>query len=100
MLLARHVTRLAATELRETSGEKRNENLSRLVQQGMHHLQNSSIQIHGNLKSSNVVIDSRWTCKVTDHNLFRFKEGEEVDLEAGENTKYYGTYDYCGQKIE
>jgi len=59
-------------------------------QQGMHFLQNSPVQIHGNLKSSNVLIDSRWTCKVTDHGLFLFKEGQEVDVEAGTEAKYYG----------
>ena len=60
----------------------------------MYFLHGSPIEVHGNLKSSNVVIDSRWTCKVTDHDLFKFKEGEEVDLEAGENSKYYGTQHY------
>lgn len=59
------------------------------VARGMNFLQNSSIQIHGNLKSSNVVIDSRWTCKVTDHGLFLFKEGQETDVEAGADAKYY-----------
>ena len=56
----------------------------------MHFLQNSPVQIHGNLKSSNVLIDSRWTCKLTDHGLFLFKEGQEIDVEAGEDTNYYG----------
>jgi len=57
----------------------------------MHFLQNSPVHIHGNLKSSNVLIDSRWTCKLTDHGLFLFKEGQEVDVEAGTEAKYYGT---------
>jgi len=60
-------------------------------QQGMQFLQNSPVQIHGNLKSSNVLIDSRWTSKVTDHGLFLFKEGQEVDVEAGTEAKYYGS---------
>ena len=59
--------------------------------QGMHFLQNSTIGVHGNLKSSNVVIDSRWTCKVTDHGLFLFKEGQEIDVEAGSEAKYFGS---------
>ncbi|XP_020632212.1 atrial natriuretic peptide receptor 2-like [Orbicella faveolata] len=59
------------------------------IARGMHFLQNSPVQIHGNLKSSNVLIDSRWTCKVTDHGLFLFKEGQEVDVEAGTEAKYY-----------
>ncbi|XP_022796077.1 atrial natriuretic peptide receptor 1-like [Stylophora pistillata] len=59
------------------------------IAKGMHFLQNSPVQVHGNLKSSNVLIDSRWTCKLTDHGLFLFKEGQEIDLEAGADTKYY-----------
>ena len=58
----------------------------------MNFLHNSPVQIHGNLKSSNVVIDSRWTCKVTDHGLFRFKEGQDVDIEAGIDAKYFGMH--------
>lgn len=60
----------------------------------MHFLQNSPVQVHGNLKSSNVLIDSRWTCKVTDHGLFLFKEGQEVDVEAGMEVKYYGNLSF------
>lgn len=56
----------------------------------MQFLQNSPVHIHGNLKSSNVLIDSRWTSKLTDHGLFLFKEGQEVDVEAGTEAKYYG----------
>ena len=56
----------------------------------MHFIQNSPIHIHGNLKSSNVLIDSRWTSKVTDHGLFLFKEGQEIDVEAGREAKHYG----------
>lgn len=56
----------------------------------MHYIHNSPIQVHGNLKSSNVVIDNRWTCKVTDHDLRQFKAGQQEDVEAGVNAKYYG----------
>ncbi|XP_068752048.1 atrial natriuretic peptide receptor 1-like [Montipora capricornis] len=59
------------------------------IARGMHYIQNSPIQVHGNLKSSNVLIDSRWTSKVTDHGLFLFKEGQEIDVEAGTEAKYY-----------
>lgn len=64
----------------------------------MHFLQNSPVQIHGNLKSSNVLIDSRWTCKLTDHGLFLFKKGQEIDVEAGEDSKYYGKYIFDGKR--
>ena len=64
----------------------------------MHFLQDSPVQLHGNLKSSNVLIDSRWTCKLTDHGLFLFKEGQEIDVEAGEDSKYYGKYIFDGKR--
>lgn len=35
-----------------------------------------------------MVIDSRWTCKLTDYGLFLFKEGNEIDVEAGYNEDY------------
>lgn len=57
---------------------------------GMQHLHNSPIKIHGNLKSSNIVIDNRWTCKITDHDLFAFKAGQAQDEEAGVDAIYYG----------
>lgn len=56
----------------------------------MQHLHNSAIKVHGNLKSSNIVIDNRWTCKVTDHDLVAFKAGQAQDEEAGVDAKYYG----------
>lgn len=56
--------------------------------QGLNYIHNSPIRVHGNLKSSNVVIDSRWTCKLTDFGLFLFKEGQEIDVEAGHNVDY------------
>ena len=64
----------------------------------MHYIQNSPIQVHGNLKSSNVLIDSRWTSKVTDHGLFLFKEGQEIDVEAGTEAKYYGILKFLYSK--
>ncbi|CAF1082671.1 unnamed protein product [Didymodactylos carnosus] len=39
------------------------------IVKGMQHLHNSNIQSHGNLKSSNCVVDSRFVCKVTDFGL-------------------------------
>ncbi|EDO36182.1 predicted protein [Nematostella vectensis] len=36
---------------------------------GMEAIHNSPIQAHGNLKSSNCLIDSRWACKITDYGL-------------------------------
>ena len=35
----------------------------------MRYLSNSSIRCHGNLKSRNCIVDSRWVLKVTDFHL-------------------------------
>ncbi len=35
----------------------------------MRYLTNSPIRCHGNLKSRNCVVDSRWVLKVTDYHL-------------------------------
>ena len=37
--------------------------------QGMRYLSNSPIRCHGNLKSRNCIVDSRWVLKVTDYRL-------------------------------
>ncbi|KAK3781513.1 hypothetical protein RRG08_054852 [Elysia crispata] len=37
--------------------------------QGMLYIHNSDLAFHGNLKSSNCVVNSRWTLQVTDHGL-------------------------------
>jgi atrial natriuretic peptide receptor A len=39
------------------------------IVKGMQHIHNSSIESHGNLKSSNCVVDSRFVCKITDFGL-------------------------------
>ncbi|CAF0852137.1 unnamed protein product [Adineta steineri] len=39
------------------------------IVKGMQHLHNSQIGSHGNLKSSNCVVDSRFICKITDFGL-------------------------------
>jgi len=37
--------------------------------QGMRYLHQSCIQFHGHLSSNNVLVDGRWTCKITDYGL-------------------------------
>ncbi|XP_014675128.1 PREDICTED: guanylate cyclase 32E-like [Priapulus caudatus] len=44
---------------------------------GMIYLHNSPLRSHGNLKSTNCVVDSRWVLKITDYGLFEFKAGAE-----------------------
>lgn len=45
-----------------------------LVFQGMEELHKTSIGYHGNLKSTNVLVDSYWICKVADYGLQTFRE--------------------------
>ena len=44
---------------------------------GMVYLHNSPIKSHGHLKSSNCLLHSTWTLRVTDYGLAEFKEGSE-----------------------
>jgi len=37
--------------------------------QGMSYLHSSMIECHGQLSSKSVVVDGRWTCKITDYGL-------------------------------
>lgn len=55
----------------------------------MVYLHASPIQLHGNLKSSNVLIDSRWTCKLADFGLAELRAEEQRTLD--ESIDYYGT---------
>lgn len=44
------------------------------VFQGMEELHKTSVGYHGNLKSTNVLVDSYWICKVADYGLQTFRE--------------------------
>ena len=46
--------------------------------QGMIYIHDSSISFHGNLKSSNCLVDSRWTVKISDFGLRQLKQGAET----------------------
>lgn len=56
--------------------------------QGMFFLHKSSILYHGDLRSSNCVVDSRWVCKITDVGLENFKAGQKVDSYLGLDAEY------------
>ena len=62
--------------------------------QGLAFLHDSDLKYHGRLKSSNVVIDGRWACKLTDYGLHDFCEGEDEDEEMSNHAKYSGTVDF------
>ncbi|KAM3599338.1 uncharacterized protein V6R79_004068 [Siganus canaliculatus] len=49
------------------------------IVKGMNYLHNSYIGCHGNLKSSNCVVDSRFVLKITDYGLVSFRSSYEND---------------------
>jgi len=57
------------------------------IMQGMEYLHRSALKYHGRLKTSNVLIDSRWTIKITDWGLTQFrnslKDMEDDDVCSG-----------------
>ena len=50
------------------------------ILQAMHFIHLSELKIHGNLKSSNCVVDSRFVLKVTDYSLGELRANNE-DIE-------------------
>lgn len=53
-------------------------------------LHNSDLKSHGKLKSSNVLIDGRWVCKLGDFGLHKFKVNKHTEHSKTETEIYKG----------
>jgi hypothetical protein len=57
----------------------------------MDELHKSNIGYHGNLKSTSIVVDGYWICKIADFGLQSFKAGNRGSL-VEEVPSYSGQY--------
>jgi serine/threonine protein kinase len=67
--------------------------------QGLKYLHDNFIGCHGNLKTSNCVIDSRWVLKLTHFGLTDFREGEKKDMTAHSTFQGTGRGRHCPQPM-
>ncbi|XP_070199106.1 atrial natriuretic peptide receptor 1-like [Littorina saxatilis] len=58
------------------------------VCEGLHYIHSSEMKVHGNLMSSNCLIDNRWTCKLSGFGLSYLLKGEKPDTAKDEQTRY------------
>lgn len=54
---------------------------------GMMHLHKTDLHFHGNLKSSNCVVTSRWVLQITDYGLHELRVAAEKDS-VGDHERY------------
>lgn len=64
-------------------GSQGSQHLTLCAMQGMQFLHNGVIVSHGNLKSSNCVVDSRFVLKITDYGLESFRTAPDSDDSHG-----------------
>lgn len=55
----------------------------------MAYVHSSPVMVHGRLKSTNVVVDNNWCCKITDFSMPKFRMSEWED-EMDEWYRLYG----------
>ena len=55
--------------------------------QGMYYLHGSGLGVHGRLKSTNCLVDSRWVLKITDYGLNPFMG--DIDISKFEEAQHY-----------
>lgn len=64
----------------------------------MQHLHGSQIASHGNLKSSNCVVDSQFICKITDFGLATLRHEPSPTSDEEKDAKYYKSRIFPGRK--
>ena len=57
----------------------------------MAYLHSTDLKSHGDLKSSNCVVDGRWVLKITDYGLTKFK-ANQAERDEGDYAKFYRTF--------
>ncbi|XP_041366399.1 atrial natriuretic peptide receptor 1-like [Gigantopelta aegis] len=55
---------------------------------GLVYLHASALKLHGNLKSTNCVIDNHWVCKLTDFGMRPIRQGESQKTDVKEDDVY------------
>ena len=67
----------------------------------MHFLHSSDIRSHGNLKSSNCVVDSRFVLKITDFGLHALRRASrEDDLENADSFAYWKSINIINHVVQ
>ena len=59
------------------------------IVRGMVYLHASEVKSHGNLKSSNCVVDSRFVLKIADFGLHELRRSVDVDSDGDKNSYAY-----------
>ncbi|XP_070537439.1 atrial natriuretic peptide receptor 1-like [Ptychodera flava] len=60
------------------------------IVKGMHFIHSSFIKFHGNLKSSNCVVDSRFVVKISDFGVREWRD--KVDLDGAARSEFYDMF--------
>ncbi|KAK3101573.1 hypothetical protein FSP39_004555 [Pinctada imbricata] len=63
--------------------------LSQDIAKGLDFIHKSSVHYHGNLKSSNCVVDSRWTCKLADFGVPSIRDMDKVNMEENQEKLFW-----------